>query len=116
MKTRLGATLRSVRDDGLGLSAGHELLADPWSFLILQAALQDIVTFEALIRRLGMARNVLAARLRLLVDNGVMRRVPDPEREDRFRYVLTDAGRDFEAVLALAQAWSDRHFGPPSQA
>ena len=59
----------------------------------------------------GIPSNLLAERLRLLEDEGVLKRAPEARV-----YHLTDKGRDLAPVLASLAAWGTRHCGEPSSA
>jgi hypothetical protein len=59
--------------------------------------------------RLGVARNVLAARLKTLVDHGVLEARLYSDHPPRKDYVLTQKGRDLQPVLLMLKAWGDRH-------
>lgn len=94
-----------------------DVLADPWSYLLLREAFFGIRRFEDFQRNLGIARNMLSARLEHLVAEDVLVRVAYSERPLRHEYRLTQAGRDFfPAIVALLQ-WGDRlapqDQGPP---
>jgi DNA-binding HxlR family transcriptional regulator len=76
-----------------------------------------LTRFEEFEQKLGIASNVLASRLKLLCDEGVLERVPDPERPGRPKYILTDKGRELAPALIVLMKWGDRHYptpgGPP---
>lgn len=77
----------------------------------MREAFYGVRRFEEMQRNRGLARNVLAARLRTLVEYRLLDRVPyrEPGRRQRFEYRLTDRGRElFPALLALMH-WGDRH-------
>lgn len=85
-----------------------DLLGDWWTPLVLREAFYGVTRFDAFQQELGVARNTLADRLRRLVDEGLMEKVPyqrDPVRHD---YVLTEKGRDFFGVLAAMNSWGNR--------
>ncbi|MEU7164074.1 winged helix-turn-helix transcriptional regulator [Streptomyces morookaense] len=65
---------------------------------------------------LGVAPNVLSARLKALVAADVLetRTYQDPGCRARDAYHLTAAGRDLRLVLAAIQQWGDRHMPCPS--
>src|SRR5438552_2442103 len=73
--------------------------------------------FEEFQDSLGIASNVLTNRLKLMCDEGVLERVPDPDRPGRPKYVLTDKGRELAPALITLMKWGDRHYptpgGPP---
>jgi DNA-binding HxlR family transcriptional regulator len=96
-----------------------EVVGEWWTFLILRdAMLYDARRFEEFQSRLGIARNVLAARLQTLVEHGIFEMTPYQQHPERFEYVLTDKGRDLFPVLATLLQWGDRWMadkaGPPA--
>jgi DNA-binding HxlR family transcriptional regulator len=91
------------------VAATLEVVGDPWTLLILRDAFAGVSRFEQWQERLGVARNVLAARLKSLVANGVLERRIYCERPPRCEYVLSPKGRDLYGVLLTMAAWGDRH-------
>ena len=94
-----------------------EILGERWTFLILHEAFHGVRRFSAMQRNLGIARNILSARLQTLVRAGILERRRYQEEPERFEYRLTGAGRDlYPAVIAIMR-WGDRHLareaGPP---
>jgi DNA-binding HxlR family transcriptional regulator len=94
-----------------------EVIGERWTILILRDAFLGVRRFDDFQRSLGIARNVLNARLHRLVEAGLLERRRYQERPERFEYRLTDMGRDlWPTVFALMQ-WGDRHLcsdgGPP---
>ena len=85
------------------------VVGDPWTLLILRDAFNGVRRFDDWQSRLGVARNVLAARLKSLVAHGVMETRLYSERPPRREYVLTAKGRDLAPVLLMLKAWGDRH-------
>ena len=95
-----------------------EVLGEKWTILVVREALAGVTRFSDFQQRLGVAKDVLAARLSTLVEFDVLEKRSyraEGERE-RSEYLLTDAGRDLGLVLASMAQWSDRHrptgFGP----
>lgn len=65
--------------------------------------------YGEMVRNLGIARSVLAAKLKDLVGDGLFERRRYRTDPDWYEYVLTDAGRDlYGAILALLH-WGDVH-------
>jgi DNA-binding HxlR family transcriptional regulator len=91
------------------VAATLEVVGDPWTLLILRDAFAGVRRFEQWQERLGVARNVLAARLKSLVAHGVLERREYCERPPRYEYVLSPKGRDLYGVLLTMAAWGDRH-------
>lgn len=92
-----------------------EIVGEKWTLLVLREAFRGTTRFSDFRGSLGIARDILAARLGALVDNGVMvkRAYRDENSREREEYVLTDAGRDLRLVLAALTAWGDVHRGLP---
>ena len=94
-----------------------EVVGERWTFLILRDAFLGIRRFDDFQRSLGVARNVLHARLQRLTDAGVLERQLYQERPPRFEYRLTERGRDLWPALVSLMEWGDRHLagaaGPP---
>lgn len=91
------------------VAAALSVVGDPWTLLILRDAFINVRRFDDWQARLGVARNVLAARLKSLVAHGVMETRLYSERPPRREYVLTQKGRDLLPVLLTLKAWGDRH-------
>jgi DNA-binding HxlR family transcriptional regulator len=83
-------------------------LGERWTLLILREAFFGTQRFTDFQQRLGIARNILAARLDKLVTSGILT-VQDAEGRGNPRlYRLTEKGRDaIPAFIALMQ-WGDR--------
>jgi DNA-binding HxlR family transcriptional regulator len=109
--------LRSYPDQICSISRALEVVGERWTLLILRDATLGLTRFDELQASLGIASNVLTNRLKLLVEEGVLERVPDEERPGRPKYVLTDKGRDIGPALIALMKWGDRHYpapgGPP---
>jgi DNA-binding HxlR family transcriptional regulator len=95
------------------------VLDDWWSPLILRDVFVGITRFDELQRDLGIARNVLSARLAHLVDAGVLDEHPYQDHPVRHDYVLTEKGRDLIPAIVALMAWGDRwtagRTGPPAR-
>jgi len=86
------------------------VVGEKWTLLVLREAFYGVRRFDDFHAALGCARNLLSARLKTLVENGLLEK--QAYRDDRGRrrdeYRLTDKGRDLlPAVVALMQ-WGDR--------
>lgn len=91
------------------IAATLEVVGDPWTLLILRDAFRGVRRFEQWQEGLGVARNVLAARLKSLVGHGVLETRLYSERPPRHEYVLTAKGRALSPVLLTMSAWGDAH-------
>ncbi|WP_324784849.1 helix-turn-helix domain-containing protein [Streptomyces sp. H51] len=85
------------------------LVGEKYSLLVLREVCLGNGRFDQLVRNIGAPRDVLATRLRRLVDAGILTKRVYSERPQRFEYVPTQAGTDLEPVLMTLMAWGDRH-------
>ena len=73
--------------------------------------------FDEMVRRTGVPRDTLAARLRVLVGAGILERVQYSAHPARFEYHLTQAGLDLYPVILALMSWGDEYLageaGPP---
>jgi len=90
-----------------------DLVGDRWSLLIVRDAFDGMRRFTDFQRNLGVARNILADRLRRLVEAGVLVAQPTAPGGAYHEYVLTARGqRLFAVVVALRQWGEDELFAP----
>ena len=57
----------------------------------------------------GIPTNILADRLKKMEAAGLVEAEPYQERPVRYRYALTEKGRDLGAVLAALARWGKKH-------
>lgn len=98
-------------DEVCPIARAMTVLGQRWAVLIVREALLGQSLFSEFRRELGVAPDVLSARLAALVEAGVLDAVEyqAPGARRRNRYVLTDAGYDLIPVLAAAAQWGHRH-------
>lgn len=95
------------RPDGIERAAN--VLGDRWRILVLREAFYGVRRYGEMARNLGIARNVLASRLKALVADGLLERRRYRTDPDWYEYVLTDAGRDLYGTIVAALRWADVH-------
>ena len=84
------------------------IIGDPWTMLVLRDAFLGVRRFDDFHARLDVTRHLLADRLKKLVAEEVLQRVPYQERPRRYEYRLTEKGRDLFPVLMALMRWGDR--------
>lgn len=90
-----------------------DAIGDGWSLLLVRDAFDGLRRFGEFQKNLGLAKNILAARLRNLVDHGVFEVVPASDGSAYQEYVLTKKGRAlFPLLVALRQWGEDYYFAP----
>jgi DNA-binding HxlR family transcriptional regulator len=94
-----------------------EIVGEKWALLVVREVFLGVRRFDEMVQNIGAPRDTLAARLRTLVDAGILGRRQYSERPTRHEYVLTPAGRDLYPVILSLMQWGDRHRplpdGPP---
>jgi DNA-binding HxlR family transcriptional regulator len=95
------------------IAGALEVVGERWSLLIVRDVFLGLRKFDELQRNLGVARNVLQARLQRLVDNGVLERRRYHERPERFEYLLTEKGLELWPTIVALMRWGDRYAPPP---
>jgi DNA-binding HxlR family transcriptional regulator len=103
---------KCLEDDPCPIARSLEVVGDWWSLLIVREALQGTCRFSDFQQRLGLARNILSARLRKLVDQGVLETRPSAGRSDHHEYHLTPRGQRLEPVLAALSTWGKENLFP----
>ena len=102
--------MKLERFDPLNGSIAHilDILGEGWSMLIIREAFFGIRRFEEFQRHLGIARNILTARLKKLCENGILERVPIREGAKRHEYLLTSKGKELMPILIALTQWGDK--------
>ena len=95
------------------IAAALEVVGERWSLLIVRDVLPRVRRFDELQSDLGVARNVLQARLTRLLEHGVIERRPYQERPPRYEYLLTEKGLDLWPTIVALMQWGDR-YAPPA--
>jgi len=97
---------------GCPINLTLEILGDRWSLIVLR----DMIFgsrrhFRDLLRESmeGIASNILADRLRNLVEHGILTKVDDPSHKQKAIYSLTERGIQLVPLLAHLGAWGARH-------
>lgn len=93
------------------------VVGEKWALLAVREVFLGVRRFEEMVHNTGAPRDTLAARLRTLVDHGILERRRYSEHPPRDEYILTAAGRDLYPVILSLMQWGDHHLplddGPP---
>ena len=101
----------SFADMACSMARSLELIGDWWTPLIIRDLQLGVGRFDLLADDLGISRNLLAARLAHLVKHDIVARHRYSDHPPRYRYALTEAGRELVPVLLALTAWGDRWAG-----
>ena len=109
--------MKDIGRSGCPINLTLEVLGDRWSLIIIRDMMfgnrryfREMLTHS----EEGIASNVLADRLRRLLDVGIVSRSGDPTHKQKARYSLTEMGIALVPVLAQMGAWG-RRFLPVSE-
>ena len=95
----------SFEDAECPVARSLDAIGDWWSLLIVRDALAGARRFGEFQKGLGMAKNILAARLRKLVERGILEQVPASDGSAFSEYLLTERGRRLFPVLIALRQW-----------
>lgn len=85
-----------------------EVLGDRWAMMILRDAFDGLRRFSEFQKNLGLAKNILASRLKLLVESGLLALQPASDGSAYKEYVLTEKGRSVFPVVVGLRQWGER--------
>jgi DNA-binding HxlR family transcriptional regulator len=96
--------------DRCTIARALEVIPTRSAFLVLREAFYGTTRFDDFAERVGISEPVTAARLRELVDNGLLEREDyrEPGQRTRQRYRLTDKGAELLPALVALMQWGDR--------
>ncbi len=92
-----------------------DAIGDWWSLLIVRDAFDGISRFGEFRRSLGIAKGMLTARLRDLVDCGVLETAPASDGSAYQDYLLTEKGRALFPVVVALRQWGQDHLYAPGE-
>jgi DNA-binding HxlR family transcriptional regulator len=102
----------SLKDNACPIARSMEAIGDAWSMMIIRNAMMGQRRFSEFQKDLGLARNILATRLRVLMADGILRTEPASDGSAYQDYVLTSKGRAvFPIIVALRQWGEEFAFG-----
>ncbi|SQC87634.1 putative transcriptional regulator [Klebsiella pneumoniae] len=103
------AKQESLRTSECPVARTLESIGERWCLMIIREAFDDVRRFSEFQKNLGLAKNILASRLKHLVDIGIFEILPASDGSAYKEYVLTEKGRSvFPIVVALRQ-WGERY-------
>ena len=105
----------SFAGDGCPIARALDVIGDWWSMLIIRDALLGRRRFGEFQTSLGLAKNILSTRLRLLVEEGILSTVPASDGSAYQEYVLTEKGRGVFPILVALRQWSEAFDGRPGE-
>lgn len=104
--------MRGEHRSGCPINLTLEVVGDKWSLLIIR----DMIFgnrrhFRELLTRSeeGIASNILADRLKTLVEQGIVTKADDPSHKQKVIYSLTEQGIELLPILAQMAGWGRKY-------
>lgn len=109
---RLKTDMSEDQRSGCPINLTLEVVGDKWSLLIIR----DMIFgnrrhFRELLTRSeeGIASNILADRLKRLVEQGIVSKADDPTHKQKSIYSLTEKGIELLPILAQISVWGRKY-------
>jgi DNA-binding HxlR family transcriptional regulator len=102
-------------DSDCPVARSVDAIGDRWSLLIVRDAFDGSRRFGEFQHSLGVAKNILAARLRELVVAGVLDTVPASDGSAYHEYVLTPKGKGLFPVIVALRQWGEQNLFAPDE-
>ena len=96
-----------VADQHCSVARSMAIFGDRWTMLVVREAFFGTKRFEQFVAYTGSTPQVVSSRLKRLVDEKILSKIPYSERPLRFEYLLTEKGRDLHPVLIAVMNWGD---------
>ena len=105
----------SHMETGCPVARPLDALGDGWSLLIVRDAFDGLARFGEFQKSLGLAKNILASRLRHLVEHGILESAAAADGGAHQEYRLTAKGRALFPVLVALRQWGEAHCFEPGE-
>lgn len=93
------------------LARGYNAIGDWWSLLIVtQILLTNSRRFSEIQEDLGMAKNILTARLTKLLEEDILEKAPASDGSAYQEYRATKKGKDLYKVIVALRQWGETHY------
>ncbi|ANH66579.1 helix-turn-helix domain-containing protein [Mitsuaria sp. 7] len=103
------AERKRMNDATCPVARAVDIVGDRWSLLIVRDAFDGITRFGDFQTSLGVAKNILATRLKALVAEGVLEVQPATDGSAYQQYVLTPKGETLFPIVVALRQWGEDH-------
>lgn len=102
-------------DAGCPVARALDVIGDWWTLLIIRDAFDGVRRFSEFQTSLGIAKGMLATRLRDLTERGILETAPASDGTAYREYVLTEKGRGLFLVIVALRQWGEDHLYAPDE-
>lgn len=106
----------SLNSSTCPIARSLDVVGDCWSMMIVRDAMLGLRRFGQFQKSLGLAKNILAARLKALVEDGILAAQPAADGGAYQDYVLTEKGRALYPILVALRQWGEEFAFQPGEA
>ncbi|MFC5727815.1 MULTISPECIES: winged helix-turn-helix transcriptional regulator [Nocardioides] len=101
--------------DNCTVGRAMAILGERWTVVVLREVFLGVRRFDDIRRHSGIPRQVLTNRLAMLVEQGLLQKVPYQVTgaRSRLEYRLTPRGLELQPILLAIVQWGDRHLADP---
>lgn len=99
------------------ISTSLDVWGDKWSLLIVRdlMLLKERTYGDFQKSKEKIATNILASRLRMLQENGIILKLPHPDSKAKIIYRLTQKGIDLLPLMIEINLWAEKYFTLPTE-
>jgi DNA-binding HxlR family transcriptional regulator len=102
--------MKNLYDLPCNIAQTLNIIGDKWTLLILRQIMMGQDTYSKMQQKLeGIPSNLLSNRLKCLEDDGLITSNLYQAHPPRYRYVLTDSGKDLSDVFNSIILWCERN-------
>ncbi|MET0221932.1 MAG: helix-turn-helix domain-containing protein [Tardiphaga sp.] len=109
------AKRNSLKTSPCPVARSMDVIGDCWSMLIIRNAMLGARRFGEFQKSLGLAKNILAARLKALVEDGILSLTPASDGSAYQDYVLTEKGRAVLPIMVALRQWGETYAFRPGE-
>ncbi|GAA3151715.1 hypothetical protein GCM10020255_030850 [Rhodococcus baikonurensis] len=95
----------ATRGRNCSIANALEVVGEKWSLLVLREIVLGRRRFDEIAAGTGVSRDILAARLRTLVDADVLTKRRYEDHPPRYEYVATESGKALYPILMALMEW-----------
>jgi DNA-binding HxlR family transcriptional regulator len=108
-------TRKALSEAHCPVARSVDIVGDVWSLLIIRDLFDGLRRFTELQKNLGIAKNILATRLKSLVESGILSLGPASDGTAYQEYVLTERGKGLFSVIVGLRQWGETHAYRPGE-